>query len=92
MCVCVCVISSQHPKTVGVDYSCIEYIKNIIYIYVSALCMVIVSSLIDLKVFNTVYIQSVYSAMRRKLKPGYVVIMTLFRQRILSYTIGLTLL
>ena len=42
MCVCVCVcvciyiyiyifmISSQCPKTVGVDYSCIEYMRNII--------------------------------------------------------------
>ena len=30
MCVCVClfVISSQRPKTAGVDYSCIEYMRN----------------------------------------------------------------
>ena len=25
------VISSQRPKKVGVDYSCIEYMRNIIY-------------------------------------------------------------
>ena len=44
MCVCVCV-SSLRPTTLGVDYSFIEYMKNIIQIYVSAQCMVIVNPL-----------------------------------------------
>ena len=29
VCVCVCVISSQRPKSMGLDYSCIEYMPNI---------------------------------------------------------------
>ena len=69
VCVCVCVISSQRPKTVGVDYSCIEYMRNIILIYVSTRCMPIVTSHISLQIYNKTHIQSVYSAIRRKLKP-----------------------
>ena len=30
VCVCVLVISSQRPKAVGGEYSCIEYMRNII--------------------------------------------------------------
>ena len=76
MCVCVYIyiyiyiISSQRPKTVGVDYSFIEYMRNLIYIYVSAQCMAIVTSLIPLQVHNKIPIQNVYSVIGWKLKPG----------------------
>ena len=30
--VCVCVCVCQRPKTVGMDYSCIEYMRNIMQV------------------------------------------------------------
>ena len=63
------VISSQHLKTVGVDYSCIEYMKNFILIYGSAGCMAIVIYFFYPGLYNKTHIQSIYSAIRRKLKP-----------------------
>ena len=43
--VCVLVISIQRAKTVSVDDSYIENMKNILKIYVSARCMTIIKSL-----------------------------------------------
>ena len=63
------VISSRRPNTVGVDYSCREYMRNIFKIYVSARYMLIVTSLIPLQAYNKIHIRSVYSAIRWKLKP-----------------------
>ena len=39
------------------------------HINMSARCMAIVTSLIILQVYNKIHIQSIYSAIRRKLKP-----------------------
>ena len=36
--------------------------------------------------YNKTHIQNVYSAIRRKLKPGKIVIINLFRQRISLYS------
>ena len=47
------VISSQRPKTAGVDYSRIEYIWNIIKIYVSVGCMAIVKYLFPSLYYKT---------------------------------------
>ena len=67
---CVCVLFSQLPKTVGVDYSCVEFMRNIIKIYVNTRCIAIVTSFNPLQAYNKIYIQSVYSDIRMKLKPG----------------------
>ena len=48
--------------------------------------MAIVTSLIPLQGYNKIHIQSKYSVIRWKLKPGQVVIVNLFQQRILLYS------
>ena len=55
---------SQRQKTVGLDYSRIEYMRNIIcecsmygYCYITY----------SIQVYNKIHIQSIYSAITRKL-------------------------
>ena len=79
-------MSCQRPMTVGVDYSRINYMRNVIDIYVSARCMSIVTYLFLSGLYNKTHFQSVYSAIKRKLKPGKIVIINLFRRRISLYS------
>ena len=54
----------------------------------SARCMALVTSLIPLPAYNKIHIQSLYSVIRWKLKTGLVVIINLFRRRILLYSLS----
>ena len=63
------IISSLCPKTVSVDYSFIEYMRNIISICVSAQCMSIVNPFIPSLGYHKIHIQSLYSIINWKLKP-----------------------
>ena len=62
-------ISSRSPKTIGVEYSYIDYMRDIIKIYGSVRCMAIII-LVFQGVYKKILTQRIYNATERKLYYG----------------------